>query len=146
MNFAASDQAFSVSETNLDAGAMPYQPDVADLQLLAEVALSAAVKGSVEASRPIFEALSLWMPDHPIATIGIALAHIAEGEAETAIGILKPALRIAPSSSEIAAILLLALVLAERWSEARVIEKDLLNGPDGPGKAIAVRLQSVLHG
>lgn len=122
-----------------------YNPEVADLQLLAEIGLSAAVKGSVEVSRPIFEALALWRPNHPIATIGMALGLISEGEYDPAIDLLKPALKAEPSSSEIAAVLLIALALAERLPEARAIEKQLLNGPDGPGKAIASRLSTVIN-
>lgn len=147
---ASSDSAFSVSEPDLVEGAGPfesttkYQPEVADLQLLAEIGLSAAVKGNAEISRPIFEALSLWRPDHPIATVGMALAFISEGDVSSAIELLKPALQAEPSSSEIAAVLLIALSLAERWDEARVIRKNLLNGPDGPSKMIAARLASVI--
>lgn len=131
-------------ETEQLGGSTSYQPDVADLQLLAEIGLSAAVKGNVEASRPIFEALSLWRPDHPIATIGIALAFVADGDFDSAIGLLKPALKAEPSSSEVAAVLLIALALAGRLDEARQLRKKLLNGPDGPSKMIALRLASVL--
>ena len=133
-------------EPNQLASTTDYHPDVADLQLLAEIGLSAAVKGNVEVSRPIFEALSLWRPDHPIATIGVALAFIADGEFGSAIDLLKPALKAEPSSAEVAAILLIALALDERMHEARQIRKTLLNGPDGPSKMIAVRLASVLDG
>jgi len=121
-----------------------YQPETADLQLLAEIGLSAAIKGDAEVSRPIFEALALWRPDHPISAIGMALALISEGEVESAISLLKPAMQIEPPSSEVAAILLLALTLAERWDEARVLKKTLLNGPDGPSKMIALRLAPII--
>ena len=127
-----------------DATTTAYQPDVADLQLLAEIGLSAAVRGEVEVSRPIFEALSLWRPDHPIATIGMALAYIADGDFDSAIDLLKPAWQAEPSSSEVAAILLIAFALAGRLNEARQLRKSLLNGPDGPSKMIALRLASVL--
>ncbi|MGI9492617.1 MAG: hypothetical protein ACR2QF_09485 [Geminicoccaceae bacterium] len=128
------------------ASTTDYQPNVADLQLLAEIGLSAAVKGNVEVSRPIFEALSLWRPEHPIATIGIALGFIADGEFGSAVDLLKPALQSTPSSPEVAAILLIALALDGRMHEARQLRKTLLNGPDGPSKMIAVRLASVLDG
>lgn len=128
------------------SGQSSYEPDTADLQLLAEIGLSAAVKGGTEASRPIFEALALLRPDHPIATIGVALAHVSEGEFDAAIGLLKPAMKEHPESPEIGAVLLIALALGERWDEARVTQKMLLNGPDGPGKMIASRLASVVQG
>lgn len=143
---ALSDGAFTVPEPDHLENATQYHPEVADLQLLAEIGLSAAVKGNVEVSRPIFEALSLWRPDHPIATIGMALAFVADGEFDSAIGLLKPALQAEPSSSEVAAVLLIALALAGRLDEARTIRKNLLNGPDGPGKMIASRLAAVLDG
>jgi len=123
-----------------------YQPKVADLQLLAEIGLSTAVKGDVEAARPIFEALAIWRPDHPIATIGMALAYVSDGEYDAAIDLLKPVLKAEPSSSEVAAVLLIALALAGRIPEAREVRKTLLNGADGPGKMIALRLASVLDG
>ena len=137
---------FDRFEADRLGAASSYQPETADLQLLAEIGLSAAVKGGVEGARPIFEALSLWRPDHPVATIGMGLALVSDGEFDAAIDLLKPALQANPTSSEVAAVLLIALTLAGRLNEARQIRKTLLNGPDGPGKMIAVRLASVLDG
>ncbi len=146
MNAAISEEAFRSPESALSGHAPSYQPASADLQLLAEIGLSAAVKGSVEVSKPIFDALSLSMPDHPIASIGMALAHLSEGDAETAIRLLKPVHLKEPSSSEVAAVLLIALTVAERWDDARSVKRKLLNGPDGPGKSIATRLAPIIDG
>ena len=140
------DYAEIPTDADFANGQASYEPDSADLQLLAEIGLSAAVKGGTEASRPIFEALALLRPDHPISLIGVALAQISEGEFDNAINLLKPALKEHPESSEVAAILLIALSLGERWDEARVTQKMLLNGPDGPGKMIASRLSSIVQG
>ncbi len=145
MNAAISEGSFSNPEPGLPGYAAPYQPADADLQLLAEIGLSAAVKGSVEISKPIFDALSLSLPDHPIASIGMALAHLSEGDADTAIRLLKPVHQKEPSSSEAAAVLLIALTVAERWDEARSVKRNLLNGPDGPGKSIAIRLAPIIE-
>ncbi len=144
INPALSNEAFSVAGSDLLSKAEPHQPAIADLQLLAEVGLSAAVKGNVEISRPIFEALALWRPDHPVAVIGVALAFLSDGEFGSAIDLLKPAHQLDPSSSEVAAFLLIAFALAERWAEARAVKKTLLNGPEGPGRAIAMQLASVI--
>src|SRR5579859_7356598 len=81
----------------------------ADLQLLAEIGLSAAARGYAERVEPIFEALAALHPDNAAAAIGRALAALARRDCDSAIEILKrDAIRARICGAEARALLAIA--------------------------------------
>jgi hypothetical protein len=122
-----------------------YEPDDELIKLLAEVGLSAAVRGCGEAAAPIFEALALFRPENPLAAIGRALGEIAAGRPEDAIAGLRSAgVNHDNCPNELKAVLLIALCLAGHHVDASLLCRRLLNGGEGPARNIALRLKPVI--
>ncbi|MGI9435277.1 MAG: hypothetical protein ACR2Q4_10695 [Geminicoccaceae bacterium] len=118
-----------------------------DVKLLAEIGLSAAVRGSGDAARPIFEALAAIRPDNPIAAIGRALGEISAGRPQQAIAGLRRSGAIANADDgpeEVQAILLIALCLSGEQTDAARLCKRLLDQGSGPSRKIAHRMKSVI--
>ncbi|MGI9420106.1 MAG: hypothetical protein ACR2RA_19960 [Geminicoccaceae bacterium] len=122
-----------------------YEPEEEVLKLLAEIGLSAAVRGCGEAAAPIFAALALFKPDNPLAAIGQALGEISAGRPEEAIAGLRGA-GVAHDTcpDELKAVLLIALCLAGHQIDAALLCRRLLNHGDGPSRQIALRLKPVI--
>ncbi len=122
-----------------------FEPDEGVLKLLAEIGLSAAVRGCGEAAMPIFDALALFKPDNPLAAIGRALGDISAGRPEEAIAGLRSAGVMHDNCpDELKAVLLIALCLAGHQTDASLLCRRLLNGGDGPSRQIALRLKPVI--
>ncbi len=122
-----------------------FEPDERVLKLLAEIGLSAAVRGCGEAAMPIFDALALFKPGHPLAAVGRALAEISAGRPKEAIAGLRSAgVMHETCPDELKAVLLIALCLAGHQLDASLLYRRLLNSGDGPSKQIAIRLKPVI--
>jgi hypothetical protein len=122
-----------------------FQVDDDVLKLLAEIGLSAAARGCSEAARPIFDALALFRPGHPLAAIGRALGEISAGRPEEAIaGLRSSGVSTDSCPDEIQAVLLIALCLAGQQVEASQLCRKLLNGGQGPSRQIALRLKPTI--
>lgn len=122
-----------------------FQVDDDVLKLLAEIGLSAAARGCGEAARPIFDALVLFKPGHPLAAIGRALGEISAGRPEEAItGLRASGVSVDSCPDEIKAVLLIALCLAGQQVEADQLCRKLLNGGSGPSRQIAIRLKPTI--
>ena len=122
-----------------------FEPEEAVLKLLAEIGLSAAVRGCGEAAAPIFEALALFKPDNPLAAIGRALGEISAGKPNEAIQGLRAAGVMHDSCpDELKAVLLIALCLSGHQTDAALLCRRLLNGGAGPSRQIALRLKPVI--
>jgi hypothetical protein len=115
------------------------------IKLLAEIGLSAAIRGCGDAARPIFDALTLLRPDNPLAVIGKALGEISDNRPEDAISILRTAgVNNEGAPDEMRAIYLLALCLAGHQIDASLLCRRLLDGGRGPSQQIARRLKPVI--
>lgn len=124
---------------------LAFEPDEDVIKLLAEIGLSTAVRGGGEAAAPIFEALTLFRPDNPLAAIGRALGEISAGRPEEAIsGLRQAGVGHDSCPDELKAILLIALCLAGHQVDASLLCRQLLNGGDGPSRQIAMRLKPVI--
>jgi hypothetical protein len=122
-----------------------FEPNEDVIKLLAEIGLSAAVRGCGEAATPIFEALALFKPDNPLAAIGRALGEIAAGRPEDAIASLRCAgVNHDSCPEELKAVLLIALCLAGHHVDASQLCRRLLNSGEGPTRNIALRLKPVI--
>lgn len=122
-----------------------YEPDEEVIKLLAEIGLSAAMRGCSEAAAPIFDALALFKPDNPLAAIGRALGDIAAGRQEEAIaGLRRAGVARENCPDELKAVLLIALCLAGHQVDASLLCRRLLNGGQGPSRQIALRLKPVI--
>ncbi len=122
-----------------------FEPDEEVIKLLAEIGLSAAVRGCGEAAAPIFEALAMFRPGNPLAAIGRALGEIAAGKPEDAIAVLRQAgVNHDSCPDELRAVLLIALCLAGHHVDASLLCRRLLNGGEGPTRNIALRLKPVI--
>lgn len=122
-----------------------FEPDQEVLKLLAEIGLSAAVRGCGEAAVPIFEALALFKPDNPLAAIGRALGDISAGRPDDAIaGLRRAGVAHETCPDELKAVLLIALCLAGHQTDASLLCRRLLNTGSGPSRQIAMRLKPVI--
>lgn len=122
-----------------------FEPDEDVLKLLAEIGLSAAVRGCGEAAAPIFDALALFKPDNPLAAIGRALGEISAGRPEIAItGLRTAGVNTDTCPDELRAILLIALCLAGHQVDAELLCRRLLNGGNGHSRQIAMRLKPTI--
>ncbi len=135
-------EAEPFSEVPVD---VPLEVNEQVLTLMAEIGLSAALRGCGEAARPIFDALSLLKPENPLAAVGRALGQISEGRHEDAIaGLRASGANDAGSADELRAIMLLALCLAGHQTDAALLCRQLLNGGGGPSRQIALRLKPLI--
>jgi thioredoxin-like negative regulator of GroEL len=117
-----------------------------ETKLLAEIALAAACRGLGDRARPIFEALEHQAPDHPIAAVGRAMAELSAGRADTAAEILRlDALRKRRGHAQVQGLLLLALVAGNRQAEARALAEEIMAGPDGASRRLAMQLRPALQ-
>ena len=122
-----------------------FEPDEDVLKLLAEIGLSAAVRGCGEAAMPIFDALAIFKPDNPLAAIGRALGEISAGRPEEAIiGLRCAGVMHETCPDELKAVLLIALCLAGHQVDASLLCRRLLNGGHGSSRKIALRLKPVI--
>ncbi|MEM8948514.1 MAG: hypothetical protein AAGA21_02940 [Pseudomonadota bacterium] len=122
-----------------------FEPDENVLTLLAEIGLSAAVRGCGEAATPIFDALALFKPNNPLAAVGRALSEISAGRPDEAIAGLRSAGVMHDNCpDELKAVLLIALCLAGHQVDASLLCRRLLNGGQGPSRQIAMRLKPVI--
>jgi len=122
-----------------------FEPDEDVIKLMAEIGLSAAVRGCGDAAAPIFEALAMFRPDNPLAAIGRALGEIAAGRSEDAIaGLRRAGVNQDSCPDELRAVLLIALCLAGHHLDASLLCRRLLNSGEGPTRNIALRLKPVI--
>lgn len=126
------------------AAAPPRQPAALagtnpnDLQLLAEIGLSAAARGMGMRAEPIFEALASLHPENAAAAIGRALTALARRDSDHAIEILKrDGIGAKVCAAEAQALLAIALTMAGRNAEARTICQTLAYGKNGPARQVA---------
>ncbi|MEL6963507.1 MAG: hypothetical protein AAFO01_12165 [Pseudomonadota bacterium] len=134
--------AENLSELPLEAA---FEPDEDVIKLMAEIGLSAAVRGCGDAAAPIFEALAMFRPDNPLAAIGKALGEIAAGRSEEAIaGLRRAGVNQDSCPDELRAVLLIALCLAGHHLDASLLCRRLLNSGEGPTRNIALRLKPVI--
>lgn len=141
---ALNNMAFAedMTERPLEA---PLEVDEQVLKLLAEIGLSAAVRGNGEAARPIFDALAIVRPGHPLAAVGRALGEISAGRPEEAIAGLRASdTSFEDCPDEINAVLLIAFCLAGQRVEANQLCRKLLNSGNGPSRQIALRLKPTI--
>lgn len=139
MNMALAE---GVSERPLDA---PHDMDEQVLTLLSEIGLSAAVRGCGDAARPIFDALAILRPGHPLSAVGRALGDISAGRPEDAIaGLRASGMSLEKCPDEISAVLLIAFCLAGQRVEANQLCRKLLNSGSGPSRQIALRLKPTI--
>lgn len=112
--------------------------DPKDLKLLSEIALSAAVQGHGKRAKPIFDALQRLRPDNAAAAIGYALTEMTHGNFQEATRILrKDGITAKNGATEAKAMLMVALLMGGRAEEADPVQRELLQGADGPAKQIA---------
>ncbi len=124
-----------------------FRPAPEDLQLLAEIGLSAAVRGEGQRARPIFEALALWLPGHAAAAIGEALAALGQGRCGEAVRLLRTrGLTARRGVAEAKALLLVALWLNGERAIAQQLCRELLAGPDDVARRVAVSMQMRILG
>ena len=116
-----------------------------DLQLMAEIAVSASVRGLGSCATPIVEAIAHFAPDHAAPTICHALTVLGAGDASQAVAMLETATRTARRGADAArGLMLLALVMAERLTEARELQHTLMNGSSGAVRRLAESLEPLL--
>ena len=109
-----------------------------DLQLLAEIGLSAAARGMAERAEPIFAALATFHPENAAAAIGRALGALARRDCDHAIEILqRDGIGAKICAAEAQALLAIALTMAGRNAEARSICGTLIAGKNGPARQVA---------
>lgn len=119
-------------------GAPPTEIDPRDLQLLAEIGLSAAARGMAARAEPIFEALATLHPENAAAAIGRALGALARRDCDHAIEILqRDGIGAKICAAEAQALLAIALTMAGRYAEARTICRTLAIGKNGPARQVA---------
>ncbi len=113
---------------------MSNLPEVAfdeDLRELARTAFLAVHVGEPAAARTIFSALAVLRPDSVLPHIGRAMAEQAAGRMDEAVHWLRDeALRAHPDSEELQAFLGLALVQADRPSQALPVLRALTTRGD----------------
>ena len=116
--------------------------DPQDLKLLSEIALSASVQGHGKRAKPIFDALRHLRPDNAAAAIGYALTEMTHGNFQEAARILRrDGVTAKKGGTEAKAMLVVALMMAGRSEEADPVQRELLEGGDGPAKQIARMLR-----
>ena len=116
----------------------------ADLNLMAELALSACARGHAAAAAPLLAALRALAPDHAAPDIADALALLREGEPDRAATTLRQALAAGRRGArEARPLLLLALAAAGRLdgAEAGGLLHEIASGPDGTARRLAARLR-----
>jgi hypothetical protein len=113
----------------------------AELQLLAQVAISAAARGLGPTAAPLFDAIEVLAPHHACGSVCRALTALGQRQPEVAIAELRQrGVRARVGAREARALLMLALCLAKRKAEALSLYADLAHGPDGPAKRLAQKL------
>lgn len=135
----------------LDAALPPDDAVVTDaeLQLLAQVAISAAARGLGPMVAPLFEAIEVLAPHHACASVCRALTALGQKAPEVAIAELRQrGVRARVGAREARALLMLALCLARRRAEALSLYADIAHGPDGPAKRLGQKLYTAFlrHG
>lgn len=111
--------------------------DAADLEILAQIGLSAAVRGFIGPAEAIFDALAICRPDNAAAAIGHGLCAIARRDFDTAIRILgSEQISRQACAAEAQALLALALSLAGRMSEALPICQKLAAGSNEAARRV----------
>ncbi|MCB9942288.1 MAG: hypothetical protein H6851_01515 [Geminicoccaceae bacterium] len=112
-----------------------------ELQLLTQIGYSAVIRGLIEESRPIFEALKICAPNNAAAAIGLALGALIQGDLDQAIAILKrDGISKPKSGNEAKAVLMIALQLAGRQNEADILKRDMAQ-VGGPASQLANMLR-----
>lgn len=105
--------------------------DREDLKLLTEIGVHAVSLDKAAAARPIFELLDQEQRDNAAGAIGLALIEIATGHDSKGIARLRRAIsekrRCVPEAK---AVLCIVLRTFGHAAEARLLQRDLLRGPD----------------
>jgi hypothetical protein len=139
-------------EHALDAAAFPALAEAdaaangavvteAELQLLAQVAISAAARGLGPTAAPLFDAIEVLAPHHACGSVCRALTALGRRQPDVAIAELRQrGVRARVGAREARALLMLALCLAKRKAEALSLYADLAHGPDGPARRLAQKL------
>lgn len=117
-----------------------------DQTLLAEIGMEAVTQDLIDDARKIFDALALIRPEHAAATVGYAYIAFMEDAYDHAIELLTdPEFEEKDGWFESQGLLLLCYWFGERRAEATKLRKKLLEGPDGPGKSVAMNLADNVH-
>lgn len=101
------------------ASVAPLAPD--ELRQLVRLGMEAALGGRPQAALGLFEALEVLRPQASFVATGQALALLAEGRSEAAVASLERARQRWPEDGELAVLLGLALRLAGRHAQARML-------------------------
>ncbi len=110
------------------------------LHALTEIGYASVIYGLAEKVGPIFDALTLLLPDNAAGPIGKAISDISTGNFNSAIDTLQNnGVNSDISGEEARAILLLSYYLAGRTSEAQQLANELMQ-QDGVGKNMAMSL------
>lgn len=113
----------------------------AELQLLAQVAISAAARGVGPAAAALFDAIEVLAPHHACGSVCRALTALGQKRPDAAIAELRQrGVRARVGAREARALLMLALCLARRKAEALALYADIAHGPDGPARRLATKL------
>ena len=116
-----------------------------DLQLMAEIAVSASVRGLGSRATPVVQAIAHFAPDHAAPAICRALTALGAGDTSQAVAMLETATRTAHRGTDATrGLMLLALVMAERMTEARELHQTLMGGSSGAVRRLAESLEPLL--
>lgn len=98
-----------------------------ELRLLAEIGLLGISKDMAQDARPVFECLKALRPEQETGYVGLALAAMAENDAQGAYDILKSA----PATDAVSAFKVLALKQSGQDKAARLNAEDLQQSASG---------------
>ena len=113
------------------------QIDRADMKLLIEAGYSGVMRGIDTDMRPVFEAISEWMPEYGAGRIGLALMKMVAGDFPEADRMLSEVIASGvEGKAEAQAVLAMCKVLENQQAEARSLAEDL-RGEGGHAEAFA---------
>ncbi|WP_156114500.1 HrpB1 family type III secretion system apparatus protein [Paracoccus sanguinis] len=113
------------------------QIDRADMKLLIEAGYSGVMRGIDTDMRPVFEAISTWMPQFGAGRIGLALIEMVAGDFPEADRILTEVIASdLEGKAEAQAVLAMCKVLENQQAEARRLAEEL-RGEGGHAEAFA---------
>lgn len=102
------------------------QIDRADMKLLIEAGYSGVMRGIDTDMRPVFEAITEWMPQYGAGRIGLALMEMVAGHFAEADRILTEVINSGQEGkAEAQAVLAMCKVLSDQHAEARRLAEDL---------------------
>lgn len=120
-----------VPVTDVSGGATASKISRQDMKRLTEIGVLALARERGEAARPIFELLDFEQPDNAAGAIGLAMIEVAQGNDRAAFARLRKAIaERGRCVSEAKAVLCVFLMGFGRASEAKILRRELLRGPD----------------